>query len=131
MQATPEKIPLESEPANACAGASWAVLDPAVFTSFRSFLDEAAAAQVYRIFLADTRQRIGVIAADPACSEAAGLAHTVKGTAGMLGASAIAYRAAQVEHCLPHPPSIASLLARLYDDCAALEAELKHKGVAV
>ena len=106
-------------------------LDPDLFESLRGTLDRAVLAQIYREFLAHTRSRIEehAIKLDP--QRLRSLGHTIKGTAGMLGAAAMAKRAALLEEEAADPAKAAHGLSAMLAACAALEAALRERQIAL
>lgn len=107
------------------------ILDPEIFGSFRDMLDPETLAHIYREFLLTTRQRIDSLSEAPDPEALSRLAHTMKGTAGMLGANCIAARAAQLEHDLTHEPNLLQTAQQLTGDCHALESALAAEQVSL
>ena len=100
-----------------------------IFESLSQLLDRAILTQIYGEFLAQTRLRIHTLAqsADPHSVQAT--AHTIKGTAGMLGAAQIAAAAGQLEDDPITGSDLGAALAGIAENCMALEAALKGKQV--
>ena len=103
-------------------------LDPAVFGALASVLDPVVLAQIYREFLSQTRCRIEEPSMQHDTQIRASLAHTIKGTAGMLGAEAIARCAAYLEE---PKADVKGTLTAMSAACAALETALRERQVAL
>ena len=115
----------------ACPCVPEASLDSALFDSLRTVLNGTVLAQIYREFLAQTRSRIEehTTKLDPGRLRPFG--HTVKGTAGMLGALAIAHHAELLEEVAADPVRAAERLSVMLAACAALEAALRERQIAL
>ena len=103
------------------------ILDASIFDTLRELLDEDTLASTYREFLAVTRARI---AGAPGLNDVEAmhlLGHTVRGTAGMLGAVEVADCAGRLERETPGDYKI--LLAAVDRACAALEDALRKAEV--
>ena len=106
-------------------------LDTTLFGSLQETLNGSTLAQIYREFLCNTRSRIEEHAVRLEPERLRTLGHTVKGTAGMLGAAAIAHRAALLEQRAEDPAAAAEELSSMLAACAALEAALRERHVAL
>ncbi len=107
------------------------VLDLAIFGAFRDVLDPKTLAGIYRDFLLQTGARVAALPRLQDREELSGLAHTLKGTAGMLGANRVAARAAQLERELAAGPDLALAAQQLAEACTALRAALIQAQVAL
>ena len=103
-------------------------LDPAVFGALASALNPVVLAQIYREFLAQTRSRIEEPSIQNDDQARASLAHTIKGTAGMLGAEAIARCAAYLE---TPEAEVKGTLTAMSTACAALETALRERQITL
>ncbi len=106
-------------------------LDTVLFDSLQGILNGTTLAQIYREFLQHTRSRIEehAVRLDPERLRALG--HTVKGTAGMLGAAAVAQLALRLEERAADPAAAAEELSAMLAACAALEAALRERQIAL
>ena len=104
-------------------------LQQEIFDSLCHLLDKAVLTQIYSEFLAQTRLRVHALtqSADPQVVQA--MAHTIKGTAGMLGADRIAAAAKQLEDDPATGSDLSAALAEIAEGCTALEAALNGKQV--
>ncbi len=98
------------------------VLDPLTFEPLRELLTPEVLTQIYREFLEQTRMRIDALLAERASVPE--LAHTMRGTAGMLGAQAIAALAGELEQA-PADQDPRRLLGELHRGCDLLEQILR------
>ncbi len=109
------------------------VLDLATFGAFRDVLDPHTLADIYREFLQTTATRVAALPGLRDREELARLAHTLKGTAGMLGANRVAARAARLEQELelPGEPDLRTTADELGEACAELRVALARQQVAL
>ncbi len=105
-------------------------LDTAIFSALAEALDRVVLAQIYREFLSQTRSRIEELSSRRDKYTRAALAHTIKGTAGMLGARSLATWAACLEHAEGEGETEKMLTAMLAA-CAALDAALRERQIAL
>lgn len=117
------------------------VLDPAIFGAFKDVLDAKTLGEIYREFLLQTQTRLAALPHLRDREELERLAHTLKGTSGMLGAARVAALAAQLEHELAGKPNsypnsnpdlkpVLELVAQqLADACAELQTALTREQV--
>ncbi len=106
-----------------------AALDPSIFGSLRELLDEPILKQTYSDFLANTRLRLQTF---PAASEEKAVqevAHSLRGTAAMLGANQISRAIAQLEREPASSARVARVVEQLFADCTTLEAALRKEGL--
>ena len=103
-------------------------LNREIFDSLSHVLDKALLGQIYCDFLAQTRLRADTLAQSADCAAVQATAHTIKGTAGMLGATYIAAVAEQLENDPVTGSDLSAALAELMQDCTALEAALRKSG---
>ena len=103
-------------------------LDLTVFDALAGVLDPPVLAQVYREFLLQTRSRVEELRSKPNYGNRPALAHTIKGTAGMLGARAIAGHAERLESGQGEGET-AKTLAAMLTACAALDAALRERRI--
>jgi HPt (histidine-containing phosphotransfer) domain-containing protein len=103
-------------------------LDAGVFATLRAAMPLSSLTQIYSVFLADTRERVAslLVALDRSkiSSIFPAAAHAIRGSAGMIGATAIASLAERLEQ---RPESLAGLLAA----CEQLEDRLRSEGLAL
>ncbi len=104
-------------------------LDAAILASLRELLDAGIVAGIYREFLAQTQARLTSLEAPADPKHVCELAHTIKGTAGMLGAKAIAACAAELEDGPGSPEHLRRQVDRLGEACRALDAALRQERV--
>lgn len=104
-------------------------LDPRVFQTYSELFSPELLGEVYRDFLAQTRERLASMSQGVSLESMRSTAHTIAGTAGMLGAGRIARRAAQLEReeseCGPRQ------LDSLLGACMSLEAQLRNRKVSL
>ena len=85
--------------------------------------------ELVTLFLRDTPERLQVLLARPLDgSQAAGVAHAIKGSAGNLGAMVLQERASALEqaaHRGSHPERLAALADALHAEYARVERHLK------
>ncbi len=105
-----------------------AVLDAAVFDALAAVLAPSVLAQIYREFLVQTQGRVEQLSFGSDTDLRRALAHTVKGTAGMLGARAVASCAEALEGARSRRDEQKTLAAMLAA-CAMLHAALREKRV--
>ena len=105
-----------------------AVLDPAIFGALRDSLPLSAMGEIYCTLLADTEARLARLLQQDAASARSSL-HAIHGSAGMLGASALAAHAWELEKqsAVPGPEALHDLEAA----CAQLRETLIAEGLAV
>ena len=99
-------------------------LDMNIFHGLRSFLEPAQLAEMYREFLRLTRNRLEVLRADPPPETVRNITHTIAGTAGMLGAQALATQARQIEDDADRSFSFAMDVDLLREACDTLSHAL-------
>ena len=132
MQGTDEQArsgrPGLKSPAPPCAPAP---LDTVLFDSLQGTLNGTTLAQIYREFLQHTRSRIEEHAVRLEPERLRALGHTVKGTAGMLGAAAVAQLALRLEERAADPAAAEEKLSAMLAACAALEAALRERQIAL
>ena len=107
------------------------VLDPEIFGALHDMLDASVIAQIYREFLHQTRIRLTGLGTAPDPGKVREVAHTVKGTGGMLGAGQIAAWAEQLEHASAVTREAEQAIRQMLEGCAALEAILRTRQVAL
>ena len=127
------------------------MLDLATFGAFRDVLDPKTLADIYREFLEGTAKRVTALPGLRDREELGRLAHTLKGTAGMLGAGRVAALAARLERELPKKatgqacgelppelpgppmgePDLRLAAAELAQACAELRVALSREQVAL
>ena len=111
-------------------GESEAPVDREVLSFLQQTLDAGVLARIYGEFLERTRRRIDELAA----LNRAGLrefAHTVAGTSGMLGATALAIYAGAAGALEPGSSEVEQLARMLEGACEHLESELRRQRVAL
>ncbi len=107
-------------------------LDPEIFNSLHEVLDASVTAEIYREFLSQTRLRFASLAAGtPDLTRMREAAHTLKGTAGMLGAKQIAAGAERLESAVSGNGDAASIIRQILGDCGSLEAALRIRQVTL
>jgi HPt (histidine-containing phosphotransfer) domain-containing protein len=114
---------LRSE-AVAQSGEDQAALDPGIFETLRTTLAPSALLEIYAVFLSDTRQRLALLGEPNASGLLSQVVHTIRGSAGMIGATQIAALAERLERD-PDPPS------KLLRACEHLQATLREEGLAL
>ncbi len=108
------------------------MLDLATFAAFRDVLDPQTLADIYREFLHTTAARVAALPGLRDRGEELGrLAHTLKGTAGMLGANRVAALAARLEQELPGKPDLRQTADELAKACTELRVALGRERVAL
>ena len=112
----PEPPPVDSD-----------VLD--MLTSLQEPGEPDLVVELVTLFLRDTPERLQVLLAQPLNgSQAAGVAHAIKGSAGNLGALVLQERASALEqaaHGGSHPERLAALADALHAEYARVEGHLK------
>ncbi len=134
MQVTPERTALGHQDLGSAflnASTTTPALDAAVFLGLSELLERSVLAQIYHEFLNGTRARLQALAAVPEPTTLKNTGHTIKGTAGMLGARALADCAAQLEQASTAGKQARRLIRRMLHHCDSLEAELKFRQVTV
>ncbi len=112
------------------AGENPAVLNMEVFSFLQEMLDAGILAQIYLEFLERTRERIrDLVSLDP--EGVREFAHTAAGTAGMLGATALAAYAGAAGGMEPGSPALRQLARSLEAECERLETELRGRRIAL
>ncbi|WP_158615430.1 Hpt domain-containing protein [Acidipila sp. EB88] len=131
QRATPPQVPARSVPRKSYEP-SFPALDPSTFGTLRRLLDETVLADTYREFLRQTRRRLEAALNAPAEQDVAHvLGHTLRGTAGMLGAAGLARVAAEFEaESLPET-RFRALVQETLRGCTLLEAALREAHVAL
>ncbi len=107
-------------------------LDPAVFGALRGMLPTDVLAHTYREFLKRTRAQLVAFSAadDPSrANERGDLGHTIRGTAGMLGATQVAVCAAALERTKVTASELRTAVTSLHTACTALESALRKEQV--
>ena len=116
-------------PPRQTGGGRVAVLDGEVFGTLRELLDASILAQTYRDFLSQTRLRLKGF---PAASEEKAvreMAHSLRGTAAMLGAGRIAAAVVRLEEEPVTSRAVEQVIELLHAECAALELALRKEGL--
>jgi HPt (histidine-containing phosphotransfer) domain-containing protein len=111
-------------------GESVAAVDNEILSFLQQTLDPVVLARIYAEFLERTRGRIAELTA----LDQAGVrefAHTVAGTAGMLGATALAICAGAAGPLQPGSSELGRLARTLEAACEHLETELRLQRVAL
>lgn len=106
-------------------------LELTIFNELREVFDPKILAQTYRDLLSQTRQRIEMLAVDHSSATLSKTGHTLRGTASMFGANAIALLATELEHSADNPAQHTQLLHRLEIACTHLEAALVAQKVSI
>ena len=101
-----------------------AILDREIFETLHTTLPTSALQEIFAIFLADTRQRLAVLAESKAAGSMPHVVHSIRGSAGMIGAVAIAALAERLE-CDPEAPG------RMLEACEQLQLTLRAEGLSL
>ena len=109
------------------------VLDPDIFGRLREMLPPSSLLEVYSAFLADTRKKADLLLVmleeQSPREDYVRLAHGMRGSAGMIGASAVALLAGDLE---VHPESFnREHIVNILSACNDLGSTLREKGLAV
>ncbi len=96
------------------------ILDMNILRTFQTFLAPPDIAAIYGEFLRLTRDRLGLLVGNPSGEMLENEAHTIAGTAGMLGACQLAARAKELTAATGHDASLTTAISRLYAACDAL-----------
>ena len=105
------------------------VLDLHVFEPLRALLDPATLSELYAGLLKQTRLRLSAAEQAGEPDDVRATAHAIRGSAGMLGAAALAGLAAALEaHPVP-ADGLHQALKTMREGCAALEAALRERQV--
>ena len=103
-----------------------AVIDPQIFDRLLQSIQAAGVAEIYEVFLHDTRQRLSAMrTADSVATRRE--AHTIKGGAGMVGAVLVARAAAAVEAGINDPGERLRKLDEMEAHCRSTEIILKQR----
>ncbi len=101
-------------------------LDVEVFSALVELLDPFVIADTYREFLAQTRLRLGSLPKADETRQLHEVAHTMRGTAAMLGASGIATLVTQLEYGPITASRLKKITEQLEDSCTRLELALRR-----
>lgn len=112
-----EETPEASQPDD---GSECATLDERIYKNLLTLMPEAALHEIYIECLRDTRARLGLMRSGDAQTVRAA-AHAIKGSAGMLGATQLARRAALIEESGYQREGLPHRLNELLSACDALE----------
>lgn len=104
-------------------------LDAPAFAALAGVLDSSVLAGIYREFLAQTRSRLHQLSSGADRELRAALAHSIKGTAGMLGARSVASCAERLER-VESEREAAVVLRAMAAACDRLDGELRERQVA-
>ncbi len=104
-------------------------LDMEVFSALVELLDPSVIADTYREFLAQTRLRLGSLPKADETRQLHEVAHTMRGTAAMLGASGIAILVTQLEHGPITTLRLEQVTRQLEGSCTRLELALRQAQV--
>jgi HPt (histidine-containing phosphotransfer) domain-containing protein len=113
------------------SGSLFAPLDPEAFTALRDVFDEQTLADTYREFLSQTRSRLIQIPPAPDSAFLSTFGQTLRGSASMFGAMAIALLATELEHSPRTPADSAAFVVQLSHACNQLESALRANKVAL
>lgn len=105
------------------------VLDTGIFRGLKELFDEDLLSETYRTFLMESRERLRSLHGKFEERPFRELGHTLRGSAGMLGAPQVAVFATLLEHLTPGSEGMADALTALSNACDALERALREQGV--
>ncbi len=134
MQVTPERSGFTGDVACTALALRFGdspTLDPVVFGSLRGMLDSQVVAQIYREFLLQTRVRLSALSTLEDSGKLRELAHTLKGTAGMLGARELSAYAASLEDTHLAQSDLQQISRRMVVCCEELEEALRRERLAL
>ncbi len=122
-RSAPVASPVQSENAAECEGeVAW---DPAVRSKLEKLMPHAAVAEIFAACIQDARSRVQQLRQQPTDRIALkSMAHTIKGGAGMVGASRIAMIAAQLESNVYQEDHLQQKLDGLLSACNEAESIL-------
>lgn len=101
-------------------------LDVEVFSALTELLDASVVADTYREFLAQTRLRLRSMPDAGEIKQLHSVAHTMRGTAAMLGASGLATLITQLEHGPITTLMLEQVTKQLERACTRLELALRQ-----
>ncbi len=104
-------------------------LDAEVFSTLAELLNPSVIADTYREFLAQTRLRLCSMPKADETEQLHNLAHTMRGTAAMLGANGLAILVTQLEHGSMTPLRLEQITRQLQRGCTRLELALRQTQV--
>lgn len=104
-------------------------LDLQIFECFRAALDPSVLGDIYRDFLAQTRDRMTVLLGGASSDLIHSLSHTIFGTAGMLGAHRVADAAWSLDGATAEGAAIEQHVKAISEACEALETALRAQKV--
>lgn len=107
--------------------AAFSALDPSRLQKLREIMPPEAIAELYTVYLADTRDRIGELERCAASGDQQGLrqcAHAIKGSSAMIGVPEVAAIAAGLESGDTSPQEYSKLFLKLRSACDDVERSM-------
>lgn len=105
------------------------LLDLQIFEALRAVLDSATLSHIYAELLKQTRLRLTGLEQATHPDQVQAVAHSICGSAGMLGAATLAAAAAALEAHPTPDENLVRALESMRRGCAALEAALRERQV--